>query len=265
MDQDANLILLQPERAGDVRVEHVVEDLDLHEMVAAAERATLLAAALDGVVGDVVGFGPVDAAVGFHVGQVGRDAEAPADDITRPFSQERLHLLVGELVSASAPDPGRDCVEQGADQLADLILYVAVEEARADEAHAAVDVITDPARANDAPFCRVGRRNAPDAEAVTPVDVRHGGTGADDAGQIRDIGDLIRGLVLLELFQQLIVGVDYARNAHPRLVAARDADAVVVDALEWAAVGLFLHPGQLGRLIGPIGPIGPMNRLLGSY
>ena len=77
-----------------------------------------------------------------------------------------------------------------------------IEEVRLHQADAAIDVVADAAGGNDAALVGIGGADAADAEAIAPVDVGHGQAGVLDAGQERDIGDLLGGLIVLELLQQ---------------------------------------------------------------
>ena len=63
VDHDADHVLLQAHDAGRLLVEDVIDDLHFEEVVAGAERAALLRAALHGVVADRVGLGAVEPAV----------------------------------------------------------------------------------------------------------------------------------------------------------------------------------------------------------
>ena len=51
-------------------------------------------------------------------------------------------------------------------------------------------------------------------------------------GQKRDVGDLLRGLIFLQLLQQSFVGEDQAVDEHARLVALGNAPAAGIDLLE---------------------------------
>ena len=72
VDHDADHVLFEAHDRGGVLVEDVIDDLHFEEVVARAERAALLRAALDGVVADRVRVGAVEAAVGLGVVDVAR-------------------------------------------------------------------------------------------------------------------------------------------------------------------------------------------------
>ena len=127
-------------------------------------------------------------------------------------------------------------------------LTSSIEEVRPHEADAAVDVVADAAGRDDAALGRVGRRDAADAEAVAPVDVRHRQAGALDAGQHRDVRDLVGGLILADrCSSSLSLAKIRPVHAHPGLVALGNADAVRIDPFEGAAIGLLLH-GELSAI-----------------
>ena len=84
-------------------------------------------------------------------------------------------------------------------------LNLLVHEVGAHQPDAAVDVVADAARRNDAAFGRIGGRNAADAEAVSPVDVGHGEAGHLNARQKRHVGHLLRRLIAANLLEQTLV------------------------------------------------------------
>ena len=119
MNHDADLVQLQSEGAGDLVVQDGVHDLDLEEVVAAAERAALLAAAADRMIGDLVGSAPVDPTV--RLGVV-RSRGTPSSRSTTKRGPCAAHQPAGffrvEAVAAPLPAPGGSGVEEPADQLA---------------------------------------------------------------------------------------------------------------------------------------------------
>src|SRR5207244_5635066 len=133
-----------------------------------------------------------------------------AEDVLDALAHEPAQLVGVEPVLAGSPGPGRDVAEQRVHELADVRLDLAVGQVRADQANAAVDVVADAAGGDHATLVRVGGGDAADAEAVPPVDVRHGQAGVLDAGQEGDVGHLVGGLVLAELFDQPLAGEDPA-------------------------------------------------------
>ena len=122
-------------------------------------------------------------------------------------------------------------------------LNVPIRKIGPDQPDAAVDVVTHPAGRNDPAFIRIGRADSADAEAVAPVDIRHGQAGVLNTGQKGDIGHLVGGLVLLELVEQALVGVNQAVHAHALLVAPGNAPAAFIDLLQRAAIAIIGHDG----------------------
>ena len=88
------------------------------------------------------------------------------------------------------------------------------------QAHAAVDVVADPARRDDA-VGGLGRRKPADREAVALVDVRHRHRRLDDAGQRGDVLELLQRAVVADRVEDLAIG-EHAR-AGTRMSAALGA------------------------------------------
>src|SRR5437016_4183856 len=99
----------------------------------------------------------------------------------------------------------------------------------------AVDIVPDSAGANDAALIRICRRDAADGEAIAPMDVGHGEAGALDAGEKRDVSDLVWRLIAANLLHQRFAGEDHAIDAHALLVAFRDAPAASIYLLQRAS------------------------------
>src|SRR5580658_8443274 len=120
-------------------------------------------------------------------------------------------------------------------------LHVRVVKVGAKEPDAAIDVVADASRRNDAALFRVGGTDAADAEAVTPVDVGHGQAGVLDAGQKSHIGNLFRGLVIFQLREQFLTAENQPIDAHTRLVAARNPPAAIIDSFEGSSKAFLGH------------------------
>src|SRR5260221_11670143 len=106
------------------------------------------------------------------------------------------------MIPALLADSGRDLPKKLFDQRPELHLHVAVEEVRAHEADGAVDVVADAPGRDYAAFLRIGGADTADANAVAPVNIRHCQAGELDTRQVRDVGDLVRRLVRLELLEK---------------------------------------------------------------
>src|SRR6266511_2366035 len=153
--------------------------------------------------------------------------------------RERGERLVADLVPEAAragvdlegdrargADARRDvAVELGGDRVEARAHDLFLEACRHD-ADAAVDVVADSAR-GDGAVLRVDRRDAADREAVSPVDVRHREGEAEDAGEVRDVRDLLEGRIVR---RGRADAVDAAGHLHPAL--ARDLPEVALDAAE---------------------------------
>jgi hypothetical protein len=56
--------------------------------------------------------------------------------------------------------------------------------------------------------------DATNGESVAPVNVGHGNRWANDAGEMRNVHDLLNALVSFEIVHQLVVGKDEPISAH---------------------------------------------------
>src|SRR5437879_5891105 len=140
------------------------------------------------------------------------------------------------MKAARLADPGRHPAEQLIDERAQVRLDIAVEEVASTQTYTTIYIVPHPARRTDAPLIRVGRTDAADAEAVAPVNVRHGQAGVLNARQERHVGHLVGRLVGLELFEHLLAGKDQAIDAHARFIALGNPPAAGIDLLQRAAI-----------------------------
>ena len=164
------------------------------------------------------------------------DGQIAVEQVRRPFGHQLAEFLGIEAILAAAADAGRHLAKQLFDQRLEVRLDVVEHQVRAHQPHAAVDVVADAAGRDHAPFGRIGRAHAADAEAVAPMNVGHGQAGVLNARQKRDVGHLLGGLIVLDRVDQLVVGEDQAIDAHARLVRFGNPPASVVDALERSVV-----------------------------
>src|SRR5262249_16011760 len=157
--------------------EDMIDDLHFEEVVARAERAALLGAARLGVIADGVRVRAVEMSVRLRVLDVAALAVSLADDVARPLREQPRHLAAAELVTARLAGGGGNVLEEAIDQLAQMVLHFAVEEIRPDQTYAAVDIVAHPPRRYHTSVIRIRRAHAADAEAVAPMNIRHGQTG----------------------------------------------------------------------------------------
>src|SRR5262249_14743308 len=130
----------------------MIHDLDLEEVVSGAERAALFGPAGQGAVADRIRIGSFEPAARFGVVDVAGRSQAALNDVARTFRQYLAQFLFSEVVLAALADPCRHLAEELFNQLAQVRLDVPVEKIGAHQTYAAVNVITDAARRNDAPF-----------------------------------------------------------------------------------------------------------------
>ena len=109
----------QPHDRRRVLVEDPVDDLDLEEVVARAERTALVVTAGDRAVADPVGVGAVEPAAGLGELEVARRPPALLDDVGRSLLHQLLQLGLVEQVAAGLADAGRDVAEELVDERPD--------------------------------------------------------------------------------------------------------------------------------------------------
>src|SRR5581483_2832140 len=236
VDHDAHLPLPEAEGARGDGVERLVHHLNLQEVVAPSEAAHLGRAARDGLLGDLVDVGAGHAAAVLHVGEVALPAVAVGDGPPGALGEDVLHLAALEADARLLADARGNLVEERVHQGAQVPAHVLLLEVGLDEPHAAVDVEAHAARGEHA-LVRVEGRDAADGEAVPPVDVGHRHAAAHDAGERRDVGHLLEGVVLLHVREERVAGEDAARDAHAREVRRGDVHAPRVYADKLARPG----------------------------
>jgi hypothetical protein len=218
-------------RFGSFRVVDFVHHLDFEEVVAATERAELVFAALDGFLGNHIGIGHIEPAVRFGMRKVVFPAVAVFDHPVRAFEHDLAQVGAAGLDETLTAEACGHIAEDLVEQLFQARAYLLFSEVGAQQANPTIDIVPNPPRRNDA-FLHVHRRHATDREAVAPVDVGHRNRVAHDAWQKRHIRHLLRRLVLLDLLNHRLAGEDETVHAHARLVAFRNAPAVLVDLLQ---------------------------------
>ena len=146
-----------------------------------------------------------------------------------------------ELNLAARTDTARDILKQFADECFRPAFQLLGIEIRSDQAHAAIDVVSDATGGDNAVRARVCRSDTTDDEAVAPVQIGHRKRVFDNARQVRDVRHLLQCLVALRLFQQFLVGVYDAINAHALHITFRNTPAVFVNFLESYVLGFHNH------------------------
>ena len=146
VDEHGELTGTQTEHARDAGVEDFVDPLHLEEVVPAAERSELVAPALLRARRHARGIGTRQAPPRFEVLEVGRDAEtAIANEVWDAVAEDPLELRVGAHDATVVSIAGGDAASELVHELRHPRRHVGSGEIRREEAHAAVDVETDPA------------------------------------------------------------------------------------------------------------------------
>src|SRR5439155_22578606 len=131
--------------------------LDLQIVVARAERAELISAALERARAHPRDVGTGEAAALLRPVEVLLGGEAAAATPARALLEHVGELRLAELHEPLGPDAGRPAREQRVDELADTLADLLFGEVGERETHPAVDVEADAARRDD-PALRVHRR-----------------------------------------------------------------------------------------------------------
>ena len=199
-------------------------------MVAGAERADLVAPALDGACADrgrdrrPRSSRPPRCASQIlrrAVAAAHRPARAVAQHLARTRTREQRHETAR---SRPRPARARQSVSTSSRRRGCTSSSVRLVQ---HQAHAAVDVEADAARRDHAAG-RIHRRHAADRKAVAPVRVGHDEARADDAGQAGDVGGLLKDRIVHRV-EQLARRVDADRHAHARPPAGRNLPDAVGD------------------------------------
>jgi hypothetical protein len=123
-----------------------------------------------------------------------------------------------------------DITEQLIEKLIELPPHIIDGKWCREQPDAAIDVESHAAGGNHALF-EICRRDAPDAEAITLMSIGHGKRTTDKAPERCDIRYLILRLIPLNLFDELIIGIDETLDVHPGLVRLRYDKAIMIDLL----------------------------------
>ena len=202
-------------------LEHTLHDVDLDEVIARAEGAQLVAAALLRVVRDGGGIRFVEASAGLDGAQVRFLAVADLHGARRAAGEHAVEVVTAQREWPAAPDAGGNLARQRVRQLAQQRLHLVERRAGAEHAHAAVDVIADAARRDHAAL-RVDRRHAADGEAVALVHVGHGDDVALQAGKRGHVDELLERAVAEDGFEHALGRVNARRHAHVAAIGCGD-------------------------------------------
>ena len=117
VDQDADLARRQAEGRGGRRVEDLLDDLDLEEVVSRPERPELVLPPLQRPVAHRLRIGARHHPAVLRRLQVGRRAVALPDRPGRPLGEDLPLFLCGEPKRPPGADAGGDVLEEGRDEL----------------------------------------------------------------------------------------------------------------------------------------------------
>ena len=140
-------------------------------------------------------------------------AVAVLDSPARAAFHHAAQFVHGYGQRARGADAGGHVAEELVHEFAQPRLDLLACEPRRHQPHAAVDVVADTAGRDDS-LLEIKRRDATDREAVTPMDIWHRERRGDDAGQVRDVGGLLRCFVANDLRDHLLGRVNARRHTH---------------------------------------------------
>ena len=195
--------------------------------------------------GNLTGIGVRDRAARLAVIQIAVGRPTLSFEKANPFGQKMVEVPSGEPKRPLAPDPRRDVPMQEVHQPIQPAANVVVGQFGAEDSDTTVDVVADPARRNDAPFVRIGRRDAADRKPVSPMNVGHRQAGRLNPRQHGHVGNLFERLIRSGLFHEDLVGKDQAVDSHPRIVAPRYPPSHLVHPLKCNKRFPFAHPRLL--------------------
>lgn len=228
---DGDRARLQAVGFGGALVEHLVNHVELQEVVSGAEGPQLPSAALARPLAHplLVGVGHAAALLGDL--EVALPAVAVLDAPLGTEFQHVRELPVVEPDEPLGPETRGDVPVEAVHERPHPIPDIAEGEVGPDEADAAVDVEAYPA-GRDRALVGVDGGHAADGEAVSPMYVRHRHGVADDPRQGGDVRRLLRGVVAEDGPDERIAGVDDGVGPHPRKLVPRDHPPVAVYPLE---------------------------------
>jgi hypothetical protein len=170
---------------------HPVDVAHLDEVVSGTDRPQLWAPARHGPRAHLGRIRPLQSATALDPLEVARGPESFIDRPARSPGEHRTDLSLAQLEARRAgPDPGRNVALDLVQEIGRARLQIADREIGPEQPDSAVDVVSDPARADHAALFRIERRHTTDREAVAPVDIGHPDRPPDDPGQTGDVGDL---------------------------------------------------------------------------
>jgi len=213
MDHDHDVAGLESKRASSGGVEDGGDFLHLEVVVAAPQGAHLVALPFLGTLRNHLRVGARHPALLLDALEVRSDSPTALDRPARTAGEHRVHPRGFEANGAGAAHARRDAGIQGFRQLPLHRDDVGAVQSRMQAAHSAGDVEADAARGNHAALIGIESGDAADRKAVSPVRIRHGIGGPDDAGEPGDVDRLLIHLPVHRA-QQRLGREDHGRHAH---------------------------------------------------
>ena len=217
VDHHGQAARFEPELPGGLLVPELGDLLHLEEVVARAERPDGGLAAQERPLGDGVRLGALERASVLLALEVGARSEAALDGPAGTVAQDVTELGLGRVEASTPPRAGGNRARELLQQRRQAVAGIFDPNVRAQQPHAARDVVADSAGRDD-PVVHAERGDAADREAVAPVNVGHRIRRLDDPRQAGDVAHLLQGVVELPPLHGLASGKYPAGNAHRGLL-----------------------------------------------
>jgi hypothetical protein len=149
-----------------------------------------------------------------------------------------VEIAPREFDGSARTDAGRYSAEELIHQAFQARRHVGQREIRADQPHAAIDIVPDPSRRDDS-FTHIERGHPADGESVSPMAIRHAEGIALNAWQAGNVGDLIKD-ALIHRLQNARRPINTCGHEHSRFFRRRDFPDFVGDPVHLHA-GVQLH------------------------
>jgi len=209
----------RPDRQAEPGCRRLVVDgvhhLNLEEVVARTQTPHLGEATPASVFADTRRIGVSDEPVVLAAVQIPVGAVPPLDRIPRPGGQQPVQLvLVAQLPYATGAHAAGGAPVELVHECRQPVVELAGLQRRDQQPYPAGDVEAHPSRRDDTTPGHVRGGDTPDREAITPVHVRHGIRGLDDAWQRRHVGHLMQGPVRDDVREQRTGREHHPGDAH---------------------------------------------------
>ena len=231
VDGDRYATFLQTVGLGCPFVEHVVHYIEFEEVVAGSQGSEFGESSLSGLLSDpcLVGI--------LHVSPFLRHLQVLLPSVSvlhGPFGSDVQYLgevLLSHFGQSFGSESRRDVAVELVHEVLDLPVDVLEGQVSFYKADAAVYVETYPS-GGDGPLIGIHGGDSADGESISPMDVRHGHGVSDDPGQTCYVGGLLRRVVVQNVADEPVVGIDHGIGPHSGELIPGYEPPVVIHLLE---------------------------------